>query len=61
MSTNTRAPVTDEALLEPEVTDRRTGVEFMPGASTSPALPAPPASPAEGAETGIETPENDGV
>lgn len=49
----------DPALVQNEVTDRRTGVQFMP--NTSPALPAPPASGAQGAAAGIETLEADGA
>lgn len=49
-----------EGLVQNEVRDRRSGVEYIPGAPgdptpNTPANPEDPASPAEGAQQGIET------
>lgn len=51
----------DPALMQSEVTDRRTGVGFMPPGNTSPMLPGVPPSAEVGAAEGIETQRPDGV
>lgn len=51
-----RPAAPDPALIQGDVTDRRTGVSFAPG-NTSPMLP----SPAEGMGEGIETLRPDGI
>jgi hypothetical protein len=48
----------DPALMQGDVSDRRTGVSFLPPGNTSPMLPA---SPGQGLDQGIETPRIDGV